>query len=289
MTTQLPEFAQTIIVGGGIVGCSVAYHLAKSGHSNVVLLERKQLTCGSTWHAAGLVSQFHGYPCVTNLASYGIELMQELEAETGQATGFKAVGAIGVALNAARREALLRRKDIAIGQGIEVRSLSLGELEEKWPLLNTQGVLEAIYFPNDGRTNPIDTTIALAKGARAAGATIIENTEVLNLIVQQGRVRGVETEKGTIHADNVVNCTGIWGHAFAQNNGAQLPIQHNQHFYVVTDPITDLHNSTPVLRIYDEQAYYKEDAGKLLIGFAELNGMPWEPVGGIPKNFEFDE
>ncbi|MFT5210275.1 MAG: heterotetrameric sarcosine oxidase gamma subunit [Flavobacterium sp.] len=289
MTKALPEIAQTIIIGGGIVGCSVAYHLAKSGHGNVVLLERKQLTSGSTWHAAGLVSQFHGYPCVTKLASYGIELMQELEAETGQATGFEAVGAIGVALNAARREALLRRKDIAIGQGLEVRSLSLAELEEKWPLLNSEGILEAIYFPNDGRTNPIDTTIALAKGARAAGATIIENTEVLNLIIEKGRVLGVETEKGTIHADNVVNCTGIWGHSFAQNNGTQLPIQHNQHFYVVTDSIADLHKATPVLRVYDEQSYYKEDAGKLLIGFAELNGMPWEPIGGIPKNFEFDE
>lgn len=288
MNTTLPQHTQTLIIGGGIVGCSVAYHLAKAGH-DVVLLERKQLTSGSTWHAAGLVSQFQGLPCVTKLACYGIDLMQRLEQETGQATGFKRVGATAVAMNKARREELRRRKDVAIGQGIDVVTLSLDELSEQWPLLNTDGILEAIHFPNDGQTNPIDTTMALAKGARMAGAKIFENTEVLRLLVENGQAVGVETESGSILADNVVNCTGIWGKAFAESNGTALPIQHNQHFYIVSDPIVGLKNPTPVLRVYDEQAYYKEDAGKLMIGFAELNGLPWNPKDGIPTDFEFTE
>ena len=288
MNRPLPQHTETLVIGGGIVGCSVAYHLAKAGR-DVVLLERKQLTSGSTWHAAGLVSQFHGFPCVTRLACYGIELMQQLEAETGQATGFKRVGATAVAMNTGRREELRRRMDVAIGQGVEVQRLSIDELSAQWPLLNTDGILEAIHFPNDGQTNPIDTTMALAKGARMAGARIFENTEVSRLLIDHGRATGVETGQGDIHADNVVNCTGIWGRAFAEANGTQLPIQHNQHFYIVSDPIPELTQPTPVLRIYDEQAYYKEDAGKLMIGFAELNGMCWDPPDGIPDDFEFTE
>ena len=288
MSKSLPEHTQTVVIGGGIVGCSVAYHLARADH-DVVLLERKQLTSGSTWHAAGLVSQFQGLPCVTRLACYGIELMQQLQAETGQATGFKNVGATAVAMNPARREELLRRMDVAIGQGIDVRRLSIDELGQQWPLLNLDGIVEAIHFPNDGQTNPIDTTMALAKGARMGGAQIFENTEVLRLRVENGKACGVETTQGLLKADNVVNCTGIWGRAFADSCGTRLPIQHNQHFYIVTDPIDGLENPTPVLRVYDEQAYYKEDAGKLMIGFAELNGIAWDPKGGIPHSFEFDE
>ncbi|MGB1254963.1 MAG: GcvT family protein [Thiolinea sp.] len=288
MTQPLPTHTQTIVIGGGIVGCSVAYHLAKANH-DVVLLERKQLTSGSTWHAAGLVSQFHGFPCVTKLACYGIELMQQLEAETGQATGFKRVGATAVAMNVARQEELRRRKDIAIGQGVEVQTLSIDQLSQQWPLLKTDGILEAIHFPNDGQTNPIDTTTALAKGARMAGAKIFENTAVTELIIENGKAVGVHTAGGQIRAENVVNCTGIWGKAFAEANGTRLPIQHNQHFYIVSEAIEGLREPTPVLRIYDEQAYYKEDAGKLMIGFAELNGLAWDPKGGIPGDFEFDE
>jgi len=288
LSKSIPQHTQTVVIGGGIVGCSVAYHLAKADH-DVVLLERKQLTSGSTWHAAGLVSQFHGFPCITRLACYGIELMQQLEAETGQATGFKRVGATALAMNEGRREELRRRKDVAIGQGIDVRTLTIKELEIQWPLLRTDGILEAIHFPNDGQTNPIDTTNALAKGARMAGAQIFENTEVLHLIVEKGKATGVETAQGRIKADNVVNCTGIWGQYFAQASNTHLPIQHNQHFYIVSDPIDGLCDPTPVLRIYDEQAYYKEDAGKLMIGFAELNGMPWNLEGSIPGDFEFDQ
>jgi 4-methylaminobutanoate oxidase (formaldehyde-forming) len=288
MDTSLPQHTETIVIGGGIVGCSVAYHLAKANH-DVILLERKQLTSGSTWHAAGLVSQFQGFPCITRLACYGIELMQQLEAETGQATGFKRVGATAVAMNEARCEELRRRKDVAIGQGIRVQSLSIDELEAQWPLLNSGGILEAIHFPDDGQTNPIDTTMALAKGARMAGANIFENTEVMRIIIDDGKAVGVETEQGTIRAHNVVNCTGIWGQSFAQACNTHLPIQHNQHFYIVSDPIPALSQPTPVLRVYDEQAYYKEDAGKLMIGFAELNGIPWDPKSGIPSDFEFTE
>ena len=215
MTKVLPQQTQTIVIGGGIVGCSVAYHLARLGQE-VVLLERRQLTSGSTWHAAGLVSQFQGFPSVTRLACYGLELMQQLQAETGQATGFKKVGATAVAMSAARREELLRRMDVAKGQGIEVQRLTVDELGQQWPLLNKDGIVEAIHFPNDGQTNPIDTTMALARGARMAGARILENTEVTRLLVDNGKATGVETTQGQIKAENIVNCTGIWGRAFAE-------------------------------------------------------------------------
>jgi heterotetrameric sarcosine oxidase gamma subunit len=288
MNNSLPERTQTVIIGGGIVGCSVAYHLAKANH-DVILLERKQLTSGSTWHAAGLVSQFQAYPSVTKLACYGLELMQQLAAETGQETGFKKVGSIAVAMNAARGEELRRRKDIAMGQGVEVHALSLDALSEQWPLLEMDGILEAIAFPGDGQTNPVDTTMALAKGARMAGAKIFEHTNVEKLIIENGKAIGVQTEHGEVYAEQVVNCTGIWGQSFAQANNTHLPIQHNQHFYIVSDPIAGLSDPTPVLRVYDEQAYYKEDAGKLMIGFAELNGLAWNPKHGISREFEFDE
>jgi heterotetrameric sarcosine oxidase gamma subunit len=289
MDQILPKQAQVIIIGGGIVGCSVAYHLARAGWTDTVLLERKQLTSGTTWHAAGGVGEFHGIPCISEMARYGIDLLQRLEAETGQATGFKRTGSIAVALNEGRHEELRRRMDTALGIGIHVNELSRDEIIGHWPHLNPDGILGGIHFPNDGQTNPIDTTMALAKGAKQSGVEIFENTKVTKVIVADDRVVGVETDRGGINADFVANCTGIWAHSFGLTHGVHIPIQHNQHFYVVTDPIPDLPDTLPFLRVYDEQAYYKEDAGKLLIGFSEPEALAWNPDGGIPDDFEFDE
>ena len=286
---HLPEAAKVIVVGGGIVGCSVAYHLAKSDWQDVLVLERGQLTCGSTWHAAGLVSEMQAMPCMTKLAVYGLSLMEQLEAETGQATGFKRNGSIAVALNEGRMEELRRKRDIADGLGIEVIELSVDELQKLWPLLNVEDAIGAIYFPNDGQTNPIDTTMALAKGARSHGATIRENVKVQQVLLEGGKAVGVKTEQGVIKADYVVNCTGIWSRSFGKAHGVNLPIQANQHFYIVTDAVPDLSNDLPILRVYDEGAYYKEDAGKLLVGFSEPNAMAWNPEGGIPEDFSFSE
>lgn len=289
MNNELPQSAQVIVIGGGIVGCSVAYHLAKTGCRDVLLLERDRLTCGSTWHAAGLVSEMQAVPAMTELARYGLSLMESLESETGQATGFKRNGSIAVALNDARMEELRRKRDSALGQGIEVYEISPDELRKLWPLLSTNGAAGAVHFPNDGQTNPIDTTMALAKAARSHGAIIREGVAVRQVFMEGGRAHGVATEQGDITADFVVNCTGIWAREFADRHGIKLPVQANQHFYVVTDPMEGLTSDLPVLRVYDEGAYYKEDAGKLLIGFSEPDAMVWNPPGGIPENFSFEE
>lgn len=289
MAKELPNSAKVVIVGGGIVGCSVAYHLASAGWSDILLLERDRLTCGSTWHAAGLVSEMQAVPAMTELAKYGLGLMERLEADTGQATGFKRNGSIAMALNEDRMEELRRKRDAALGQNIEVHELSREQLKDHWPMLNTGGVAGAVFFPNDGQTNPIDTTMALAQAARNHGAMIREGVTVRQVMMANGHATGVETDQGTISAEVVVNCTGIWSHEFAARHGLKLPIQANQHFYVVTDPIEGLTPDLPVLRVYDEGAYYKEDAGKLLIGFSEPNAMAWNPEGGIPEDFSFDE
>ena len=289
MTKTLPQNAKVVIVGGGIVGCSVAYHLARAGWSDVVLLERGQLTCGSTWHAAGLVSEMQAVPSMTALAVYGLGLMERLEVETGQATGFKRNGSIAVALTEGRMEELRRKRDAALAQDILSHELTPAAVKALWPMLAIDGIIGGVHFPKDGQTNPIDTTMALAKGARQHGAVIYEGVTVRQVLMDGGRATGVETESGTITAEVVVNCTGLWARSFAGGHGVKLPIQANQHFYVVTDPIAALSADLPVLRVYDEGAYYKEDAGKLLIGFSEPNTKVWNPAGGIPADFSFDE
>ncbi|MCP4470216.1 MAG: FAD-dependent oxidoreductase [Gammaproteobacteria bacterium] len=289
MAKKLPESTTVVIVGGGIVGCSVAYHLAKSGCKDVLVLEREQLTCGSTWHAAGLVSEMQAMPCMTELAIYGLNLMEQLETETAQATGFKRNGSIAVALNDGRMEELRRKRDVAEGLGIEANELSVGELHDLWPLLNVEDAVGAIHSPRDGQTNPIDTTMALARGARSHGAMIHEGVKVEEVLLADGRAAGVRTNHGIVKAEFVVNCTGIWSRPFGREHGVNLPIQANQHFYIVTDAMPGLPSDLPVLRVYDEGAYYKEDAGKLLVGFSEPNAMAWNPEGGIPDDFSFSE
>lgn len=289
MAKNLPELATVVIVGGGIVGCSVAYHLAKSGWKDILVLEREQLTCGSTWHAAGLVSEMQAMPCMTELAIYGLNLIEQLETETGQATGFKRNGSIAMALNDGRMEELRRKRDVAEGLGIEVNELSVNELHDLWPLLNVEGAVGAIHFPRDGQTNPIDTTMALARGARSYGAMIRENIKVQEVLLADGKAVGVRTNQGVVKAEFVVNCTGIWSRPFGKEHGVNLPIQANQHFYIVTDSVPNLPSDLPVLRVYDEGAYYKEDAGKLLVGFSEPNAIAWNLEGGIPDDFTFSE
>jgi 4-methylaminobutanoate oxidase (formaldehyde-forming) len=274
-------------VGGGIAGCSIAYHLTKIGVSDVVLLERRQLTCGTTWHAAGLVGQLRATRNLTELAKYTAGLYRSLEAETGQATGFKQNGSISTAKTPARFEELKRGASMGKTFGLEVEVLTPGAIRERWPLLYVEDLVGGIFLPADGQTNPIDTTQALAKGAKSRGAKFFENTPVTGIRIEQGRATGVMTEQGDIRADTVVLCAGMWSHGLAASCGVTVPLHAAEHFYIVTEPIPMLPSGLPVLRVQDECAYYKEDAGKILLGCFEPVAKPWG-MNGIPESFCFD-
>ena len=288
MTKPLPSHAEIVIVGGGVVGASIAYHLTKLGKRDVVLLERKRLTCGTTWHAAGLVGQLRATANLTKLAQYTTGLYAGLEAETGQATGFLQRGSISIATNSERLEELKRGASMAKTFGLEVHEVGPSEIKAKWPLLNVDDVAGGVFLPNDGQTNPIDTTMALIKGATARGARVFENVKVTSIKSDGKRVRGVVTDEGEIAADAVVLATGLWTRALAKSCGVSAPLQACEHFYIVTEPFPGLAPDLPVLRDPDHCAYYKEDAGKLLLGAFEPDAKPWA-LDGIPEDFEFAE
>ena len=290
--SSLPKKARVVIIGGGVIGCSVAYHLTKLGWKDVVLLERKQLTSGTTWHAAGLIAQLRATANMTKLAKYSQELYGTLEAETGVATGFKRVGSITVALTEERREEIYRQAGMARAFGVEVEEISNERVQELYPHINLAGVKGAVYLPLDGQGDPGNIALALAKGARQRGALIQERVKVTD-IVKEGRiVTGVDWtdddgNTGHIETDMVVNCGGMWGHEVGRMAGVNVPLQACEHFYIVTENIKGL-TQLPVLRVPDEYAYYKEDAGKILLGAFEPEAKPWA-VDGIPESFEFDQ
>ena len=285
---SLPSHARVVIIGGGIVGCSVAYHLARRGCTDVLLLERRRLTCGTTWHAAGLLGQLRATHNLTRLAQYTTELYAGLERETGQATGFRQCGSMAVAASEARLEELKRGASMARCFGLEVQILSPGAARERWPLLSTDGLRGAVFLPKDGQTNPVDTTQALARGARAAGARIVENLAVTGIRTARGRVTGVVTAEGEVAADAVVNCAGMWAREVGGWADVTVPLHAAEHFYIVTQPIAGLSSGLPVLRDADACSYFKEDTGKLLVGWFEPRARPWGERG-IPENFAFDE
>ncbi len=287
-----PSHARVVIIGGGVIGCSVAYHLTKLGWSEVVLLERKQLTSGTTWHAAGLIAQLRATANMTKLAKYSQELYGDLETETGVATGFRRCGSITVALTEDRQEELLRQAAMARAFGVEVEPISPAEVKARYAHLNTEGVLGGVYLPLDGQGDPANIALALAKGARQRGAKIIERTKVTSIAHLDRKITGVDWqnetgEHGHITADMIVNCAGMWGHEVGRMAGVNVPLHACEHFYIVTEAIPGL-SQLPVLRVPDECAYYKEDAGKMLLGAFEPNAKPWG-MGGISDSFEFDQ
>jgi 4-methylaminobutanoate oxidase (formaldehyde-forming) len=281
------KHADVVIIGGGVAGCSIAYHLTKIGITDIVLCERRRLTCGTTWHAAGLVTQLRATRNMTELAKYTGELFAGLEAETGQAIGFKQNGAIRIAQNEARLEELSRGVSMARNFGLTAHVIRPEEVAERWPGVKTDDLVGAIWMPNDGQVNPADVTMALAKGARARGAEIREDTPVRRVLVENGRVTGVELDGEAIRADKVVIAGGMWSRDFAAQIGVSLPLHAAEHFYIVTEPIPELKRDLPVMFSYDESAYYKEDAGKLLLGCFEPEAKPWG-MDGIPEDFCFD-
>ncbi len=280
---DLPARARVVIVGGGIVGCSVAYHLAKLGWRDVVLLEKNSLTSGTTWHAAGLVGQLRATYNLTQLAKYSTDLFQTLAAETGQETGFRQNGSISIATNDARMEELRRGASMARCCGLEVEEISVDEAVRRWPMMSPEGIVGAVLLPRDGQTSPVDTTLALAKGAKSGGVRIFENTDVTGIKTHAGRVTGVTTAKGEIEAEYVVDCAGMWGWQVGRMAGVNVPLHAAEHFYLVTEAIPGLPRDLPVLRSTDICTYFKEDAGKLLLGFFEPQGKPWG-MGGIPES-----
>ncbi len=285
---DFPSQARAVIIGGGVVGCSLAYHLAKLGWTDVVLLERKQLTSGTTWHAAGLIGQLRATANMTQLAKYSAELYGSLEAETEVATGFRQHGSLGVAISDARLEEFKRGASMAKTFGLEAEMLSPDECKQAYPFLNLDGVHGGVFLPKDGQADPSNITHALAKGARNRGVKVFEHTKVTAIHQKDGRVTGVSTDKGDITADYVVNCAGMWGREVGQMAGVNVPLQACEHFYIVTEAISELPGGLPVLRVPDECAYYKEDAGKILLGAFEPNAKPWG-MDGIPDDFCFDQ
>jgi heterotetrameric sarcosine oxidase gamma subunit len=287
MSNSFPTQAQVVIVGGGIIGCSLAYHLTKLGWKDVVVLERKTLTCGTTWHAAGLVAQLRATHNMTLLAKYTAELYRELEQETGQATGFRQAGSLTIASTAERFSELKRSASMGRCFDVDVNVLTPQQAGEMWPLINIDDVVGAIHIPGDGMCNPIDTTQALAKGARMGGASIFENTKVTAIYQQGGRASGVGTDKGDITAEYVVNCAGMWARDVGMMCGVNVPLHAAEHFYIVTEPMEGITNDLPVMRDLNGHAYYKPDAGKLLLGAFEPTAKPWG-MDGIPEDFSFD-
>ena len=290
--TVVPNQARVVIIGGGVIGCSVAYHLAKLGWSDVVLLERKQLTSGTTWHAAGLIAQLRASANMTKLAKYSQELYGALEAETGVATGFKRVGSITAALTAERREEIFRQAAMARAFGVEVEEITPSEIGVRYPHLNLDGVEAGVFLPKDGQGDPGNIALALAKGARQNGALIQERVKATGLRRKGRRITGVDWQaedgaQGHITCEMVVNCAGMWGHEVGRMAGVNVPLHACEHFYIVSEAIEGL-SQLPVLRVPDECAYYKEDAGKMLLGAFEPNSKPWA-MSGIPDSFEFDQ
>jgi len=283
---QLPERVQVVIIGGGIVGCSVAYHLTRRGWTDVLLLERHQLTSGTTWHAAGLVGQLRATHNLTRLAQYTTQLYQGLAAETGQPTGFRQCGSLAVASTDARMEELKRGASMASCFGLEVEVLDPTECAALWPPMEARDIKGGVWLPKDGYTSPADTCRALAAGARQRGARVMEGVAVTRILHAGGTATGVLTEQGPVAAEVVVNCAGMWAGELAATCGVNVPLHAAEHFYVVTEPIADLPPDLPVLRDPDACTYVKPEAGRLLAGWFEPVAKPWG-MGGIPRDFAF--
>jgi 4-methylaminobutanoate oxidase (formaldehyde-forming) len=289
---SLPSHARIVVAGGGIAGCSTAYHLARLGQTDVLLLEQGTLTCGTTWHAAGLVGQMRPNRTQTAMSRYGIELYTTLEQETGLATGWKRCGSVNVARTHERMQVLKRQAALARSFGIEVQVISPREAADLWPPMRVDDLQGALWIPGDGKANPADLAMSLAKGARQRGVRIVEGAEVVGVEVAAGGVAGVRVRteadgaEHTIACEVLVNCAGQWARQLGRLAGVSVPLWSAEHFYVVTDRIEGVHPMLPVMRDPDGYIYYKEEVGGLLMGGFEPKAKPWS-VDPIPSTFRF--
>jgi 4-methylaminobutanoate oxidase (formaldehyde-forming) len=283
---SLPTHAQTVIIGGGIVGCSTAYHLAKMGRTDVLLLEQGKLTSGTTWHAAGLVGQMRPNRNMTQMSKYGIELYATLEAVTGLATGWKQCGSVNVARTPERMQVLRKQTAMASSFGVECHLISPSEAGDLYPIMRTDDLQGAIWLPGDGKANPADLCMSLAKGARNRGVQIVEGIEVTGVLIAQGTAVGVKTTQGDVLCEVVVNCAGQWARQFGALAGVNVPLYAAEHFYIVTGKIAGVHPMLPVMRDPDGFIYYKEEVGGLVMGGFEPKAKPWK-MDPIPSTFQF--
>ena len=287
--TPPPKRARVVIIGGGIIGCSVAYHLAHMGWKDVVLLERDRLTSGTTWHAAGLMVTFgSSSETSTEMRKYTRDLFGRLEAETGQSTGFKPVGFIELATSDDRLEEYRRVSAFNRYCGVDVQEISPTEVKDLFPLARIDDVRAGFYVAEDGRVDPVGATMALARGARQQGATLLEETPATGLIHNKGRVTGVRTAQGDIEAEYVVNCAGMWARQLGELAGVHIPLQAAEHYYLITDKIAGISGAWPIIEDPSRYGYYREEGGGLMIGMFEPVSAPWK-VEGIPQNFSFGE
>jgi len=290
VTPSLPSHARVVVVGGGIAGCSTAYHLTKLGWGDVVLLEQGKLTCGTTWHAAGLVGQYRATRNATRMSRYGIELYSTLEQETGLATGWKPCGSLNVARTPERLKLFRRQMARARSFGIAFEFISPAEAGRIAPILRTDDLAGAVWIPGDGKANPTDLTQSLARGARMGGARIVEGARVTGVRTERGRVKGIDVScdgaTASIDCEVIVNCAGQWARAFGAMAGVEVPLYAAEHFYIVTEPVPGVTPDLPVMRDPDGYIYYKEEVGGLVMGGFEPVAKPWT-VDPIPEGFEF--
>jgi glycine cleavage system aminomethyltransferase T/glycine/D-amino acid oxidase-like deaminating enzyme len=290
MTSTIPARARVVVLGGGVIGASIAYHLAKRGVKDVLLLERDRIASGTTWHAAGVIARLRESKAQSEIAQYTADLLMRFEEETGQATGYRQNGSLSIALTPQRMELYRRSVSASKRMGTDAFVASVEEIRERWPLLNTEGIVGGAWIPGTAQVNPYDVAMAYIKGARQNGAQLLEQTPVEDILVRDGRVVGVRIPGGEISCDKVVLAGGMWSRQIAKRLGVPLPLYAAEHYYVVTEPITGLPPSLPVLTINDERTYVKVDAGKLLIGSFEAKAKPWPPLGeAIPAKFSFTE
>jgi glycine cleavage system aminomethyltransferase T/glycine/D-amino acid oxidase-like deaminating enzyme len=290
MEKNIPTSAKVVVIGGGVAGCSVAYHLAKFGWKDTVLLERDQLTSGTTWHAAGLVGQLGASATITKLRKYSLNLYKELEKKTGLSTGLKQNGAITVASTPERLQELLRQATAAQLFDVNVETVTKERIKELYPVINEEDVLGGVYMPEDGQADPVGVTNVLAKAAKMEGAQIFEKTPVQKILIKDKKIVGVQTKFGKVNCEYVVIATGMWSRQIGKDIGVSIPLYPNEHFYIITEPLDKLPKNLPVLRDYNSCLYLKEDAGKMLVGIFEPNAKPaFKEKGVVPDDFSFGE
>ena len=290
MNKSLPKNVKAVIIGGGVAGCSCAYHLAKFGWKDIILLERDQLTSGTTWHAAGLVSQLGPTAAVTKIRKYSLELYKSLEKEIDFSSGLKLNGALSIATTKGRWQELLRQATTAQLYDVNVEVLNIEQIKKIYPVINEDGIYGGIFMPGDGQADPVGVTNLLAKAARKEGVKIYQNSPVQKILTKDGKVCGVKVNGEKIECEYVVLATGMWSRQIGEDMGINIPLYPAEHFYVITEPINDLPKDIPVLRDFDDSLYLKEDAGKMLIGIFEGKSIPaFNKTNRVPEDFSFGE
>jgi len=286
MPAPLPSHASVVVIGGGIMGCSTLYHLAKMGVSDAILLERNKLTSGTTWHSAAQVRALRHSRNLTQMIQYSVDLYAQLEEETGQSVGWIQEGSLSIATTPGRLTHVRRQGALAQAFGIEATEISAGEAQERWPLMNGSDVLGAVWSPDDGRVSPSDVCAALVKAAKGLGAKLFEGTGVTGILTENGRVKGVETTQGTVMCDAIALCGGLWSRELGAMAGAEVPLWPCEHFYLLTKPIDGITGNTPTLSDHDNCLYIRDDSGGLLVGCFEPMGKAIQP-GILDESFEF--